>query len=115
MERENIPGMMVLCITAIGMRTKSMGLVSTLGLTADVMKASGKKTICMVREAIPGKMEGSMKGIIRTIESKATVSTLGLMEDSIWVIGTMENSMDKVLIGRLMAKLEKAFGKMVGG
>lgn len=92
--------------------TKSKGMATTYGLTAENMKAFGKTTKCMVKVSLHGTMAGDMKANTFSTKNKEEESLHGLTEDLMTVCGKMENNKDKGFTDQKMAYLDRDFGKM---
>ena len=76
-------------------------------------RANGRIIRCMAKGCLPGLMGGSMWGRILRIRSMGMESLRGLMEGCIKESGLMANNMDRALISRKLANLDKANGKTV--
>jgi len=83
------------CITEIGLKIGSKGMVNTNGKTGECMLVNGKTIICMVKVSIPGQMVEDMKVNTKWIKNTDSASTNGLMAEFTKEIGLMENNMDK--------------------
>ena len=95
-----------------GLKTKSMGLEGTLGMTEESIREIGKTTIWMAMGSTLGKMEGGMRANIQKIRSMARVSIPGPTGASTMVNGKTGGSMELVSIFLKLGNLEKGSGKM---
>jgi hypothetical protein len=104
-------------IKATGTKTKSLGMVSTTGKMAVLIKGTGMKIICMEREFMSGQMEGPTRASTSTTRSKVLESTPIPMADPTKESGSMVSSMEresssllKELRGKVCGQRERECG-----
>jgi len=94
-----------------GTITRSAGVVSTCGQTADATQVNGSTTTCTAGECTRGKMGVGTRENTRMIRSMASESIPGLMADSTTACGAMENNMVRASTSYLQVYSDEASGK----
>ena len=105
------PGPTAVNSKVTGKKIKSLDMVYTLGRMDECMKATGNKTICMVKDIINGRTAENTKDNTMTIGKMDMEFILTRTVDAIKECGRMVSSMERVFSLAPKAWLEKVNGK----